>query len=141
MSGRLQVLSGVLLVAAALSALPAAAQAASSTISITVPPTQLIEGTTSLVVSAGVPVQRGRLTIKSNIPWVLVARATGAMAMVDWRDAHNSTWRQLGANTPVLQGAKGVHEVEYEARISLQVVYFGQPVIVTFSVEPAPAPW
>lgn len=139
MSGRLRVLSSVLLVAAALSALPAVVQAASSTVSITVPPTQLIEGTTSLVVSAGVPVQRGRLTVKSNISWILMAQATGSTADVAWRGAGDSTWQPLGASTPVLGGAKGVHEVEYEVRQTPGARQSGQPVTVTFSIEPATA--
>ncbi len=136
MSGRLRVLSGVLLAAAALSALPAAAQAAGSTVSITVPASQIIEGTTSLVVSAGVPVQRGHLTIKSNISWVLVAQATGT-AQVAWRGAGDPTWQPLNASTPVLQGVKGVHEVEYEVRQVPGAQQSDQPVTVTFSVEPA----
>ncbi len=138
MSGRLRVLSSVLLVAAALSALPAAVQAASSTVSITVPPTQSIEGTTSLVVSSGVPVQRGRLTIKSNVSWILNAQATGATAGVAWRGAGDSTWGPLGASTLVRQGPKGVHDVDFEVRLDPRARQFGQPVIVTFSVDPAP---
>lgn len=137
MSGRLQVLPGVLLVAAALSALPAAAQAAGSTVSITVPATQVIEGTTSMVVSTGVPIQRGRLTVKSNVSWVLLAQATGTTAQVAWRGAGDSVWQPLDASTPVLQGAKGVHDVEYEIRQIPGAQQPGSPVTVTFSVAPA----
>lgn len=140
MSGKLRVLSSVLLVTAALSVLPAAAQAASSIVSISVPLTQIVEGTTSLVVSSGVPVQRGRLTIKSNVSWILKAQTTGATAEVAWRVAGDTTWQPLGAGTPVLRGEKGVHEVEYEVRRSPGAQQPGQPVTVTFSVEPATAP-
>jgi len=139
MSGKWQGLFGVLLVAAALSALPAAAQAAGSVVTIAVPATQRIEGTISLAVSAGAPIQRGRLTVMSNVSWVLVARTGGADAQAAWKRAGDATWRPLTASTPVLQGAKGVHEIEYEVRQIPGAQPSDRPVTVTFSVEPVAA--
>ncbi len=136
MAGRLQVIWCVVLVAVAVSALPAAALAESSTVSIAVRPTQRVEGATSLVVSADAPLQRGRLIVKSNTSWVLVARTSGTSATVAWRTSGETGWQQLGAATPVLSGGKGIREVEYEIRIDPHAQRSGQPVMVTFSVEP-----
>lgn len=137
MAGKLQMLWCVVLAAVAVSALPAAAMAESSTVSIAVLPTQRVEGATSLVVSADAPLQRGRLVVKSNTSWVLVARTSAASAMVAWKVSGEPTWQQLGAATPVLSGGKGIREVEYEVRIDPSTQRPAQPVTVTFSVEQA----
>src|SRR2546425_1489113 len=55
-----------IVVTVALSALPAAAQTASLTVTIAVPSIQKVEGTTSLVVPAGAPLWRGPVVGKSN---------------------------------------------------------------------------
>jgi len=121
-------------VAVALGAQPAAAQ--SSVVSITVPPIQRLEGATSLTVSATVPRQLDRLVVKSNTPWVLVAHVSGVADDVSWRIVGQMTWQQLGAATPVLQGLKGVHPVQYEVKMDPRKQPNGLPVLVTFSVEP-----
>jgi len=121
-------------VAVALSAQPAAAQ--SSVVTITVPPIQRLEGATSLTVSATVPRQLDRLVVKSNTPWVLVAHVSGVADDVSWRIVGQMTWQQLGAATPVLQGLKGVHPVQYEVKMDPRKQPNGLPVLVTFSVEP-----
>ncbi len=137
MSGKLQVFWSMVLTAVALTALPVAAQAQSSTVTVTVLPTQRVEGATSLVVPAGALLQRGRLVVKSNISWVLVAHSTGAPATVAWKASGETTWQDLGAATPVLRGVKGVHEVEYEVRLDPRAPRSAQPITVTFSVEAA----
>ncbi len=129
-----------IVVTVALSALPAAAQTASSTVTIAVPSIQTVEGTTSLVVSAGASLQQGQLVVKSNIAWVLVAHVSDPNAGVAWRIAGSATWQRLGAATPVVQGLKGVHQVEYEVQPDGRAAQHGLPVAVTFSVEPVRAP-
>ncbi len=126
-------------VAVALNALPAAALAASSTVTIAVPSIQQVEGTTSLVVPANALLQPGQLLVKSNTPWVLVAHASGAVAGVTWRIAGGTTWQQVGAATPVLRGLKGVHQVKYEVQLDARAARDGQPATVTFTVEQADA--
>ena len=137
MSGKLQVFWSVVLAAVALTALPVAAQAQSSTVTITVLPTQLVEGATSLTVPAGAPPQRGRLVVKSNISWVLVAHSTGAPATVAWKASGKSDWQDLSAATPVLQGGKGVQVVEYMVRLDPRAPRSTQSITVTFTVEAA----
>lgn len=119
----------------ALSALPAAAQSASTTVTISVPPVQKVEGTASLVVSASTPLLQGRLIIKSNTSWVMVAHSSSPDAVVAWKLAGSSIWQQLGAATPVLTGLKGVRQVEFEVRLDNRTARPGAPVTVTFSVE------
>src|SRR3989454_8523289 len=101
-----------IMVTVALSALPAAAQTASSTVTIAVPSIQKVEGTTSLVVPAGAPLQQGQLVVKSNIAWVLGAHVSDPKAVLAWGIARRATWQRLGAATPVLRGLKGVQQVE-----------------------------
>ena len=129
-----------IVVTVALSALPAAAQAASTTVTIAVPSVQKMEGTTSLLVPARAPLQQGQLVIKSNIAWVLVAHLSDPNAVVAWRIAGRATWQRLGAATPILKGLKGVRQVEYEVQPDGRSAQHGRPVTVTFSVEPAGAP-
>ena len=129
-----------IMVTVALSALPAAAQTASSTVTIAVPSIQKVEGTTSLVVPAGAPLQQAQLVVKSNIAWVLVAHVSDPNAVIAWRIAGSATWQRLGAATPVLRGLKGVHQVEYEVQPDGGSAKQGLPVAVTFSVEPVGAP-
>lgn len=121
----------------AVSALPAAAQSASTMVTIGVLPVQQVEGATSLVIPAGASSQQGQLIVKSNTPWVLIAHASSAGAVVAWKTVGGSVWQRLTATTPVLNGLKGVHQVEYEVRVDGAVQ--GQPVTVTFSIEPATA--
>jgi hypothetical protein len=129
----------LIVVTVALSALPAAAQTASSTVTVAVPSVQKVEGTASLVFPAGAPRQQSQLVVKSNIAWVLVAHVSDPNAVVAWRIAGSATWQQLGAATPVLRGLKGVHQVEYEVQMDVRSAQQGPPVAVTFSVEPASA--
>ena len=122
----------------ALRALPAAAQSASTTVPISVPAVQQAEGTTSLVVSSGAPLQQGALAVKSNISWMLVAHSSNPNLVVAWRVAGASTWQQIGAATPVLTGLKGVRQVEYEVQLE-SPTKFGLQTTVTLSVEQADA--
>jgi len=126
----------VLGVTVALSALPAGAQSSSSIVTITVPPVQRLEGAASLTVSPDVPRQHGQLVVKSNTSWILVAHVSGVADDVSWRIVGQMTWQQLGAATPVLQGLKGVHSVQYEVKMDPRKQPNGLPVLVTFSVEP-----
>src|SRR3989442_10509522 len=74
----------LIVITVALSALPAAAQTASSTVTIAVPSVQKVEGTASLVFPAGAPLQRSQLVVKSNIAWVLVSHVSDPNAAVAW---------------------------------------------------------
>ena len=128
-----------IVVTVALSALPVAAQPASTTVTISVPPVQQVEGPTSLVVSDGALLQQGRLVVKSNTAWVLVAHTSEPGAVVAWKITSGTIWQRLGAATPVLTGLKGVHQVEYEVQLDGHTAQPGLPITVTFSVEPTAA--
>jgi hypothetical protein len=125
----------VLGIVVALSALPAAAQSSSSLISVTVPPVQRLEGATSLTVSADIPSRQHQLVVKSNTSWTLVAHVSGHVDGVAWRIAGQTTWQRLGKATPILQGLKGVHPVNYEVKMDPGTQRDGLPARVTFSVE------
>jgi hypothetical protein len=125
----------VLGIVVALSALPAAAQSLSSLISVTVPPVQRLEGATSLTVSADIPSRQHQLVVKSNTSWTLVAHVLGHVDGVAWRIAGQTTWQRLGNATPILQGLKGVHPVNYEVKRDPGTQRDGLPARVTFSVE------
>ena len=124
-----------LLLGAVVGALPVAAQAASSIVTITVLAVQHVEGTTSVAVPTDSTHGRGQLIVKSNTPWVLVAHASEAVVGLSWRMAGTATWERLGTTTPVLQGVKGVHQVAYEIRMDPRAPRSNQPIVVTFSVE------
>jgi hypothetical protein len=130
----------VLAGAVALSApLAAAAQGAKSTVTITVPVVQRLDGTTALMVSSNISQQRDQLVVKSNIPWVLVAHASGAVGTVTWRIVGQTTWQQVGAATPVLEGLKGIRPVHYEVQLDPGAQQNGSRILLTFSVEPVGA--
>jgi hypothetical protein len=126
----------VLAVTVALSALPAGAQSSSSIVAITVPPVQRLEGAASLTVSADVPSQHGQLVVKSNTSWILVAHVSRDVEGVAWRAVGQTSWQRLGIATPILQGLKGVHPVQYEVKTDPRTQPSGLPALVTFSVEP-----
>src|SRR5881396_1697887 len=113
-----------IVVTVALNALPVAARSANTTVTISVSPVQQVEGSTSLIVSAGGPLQQGRLVVKSNTAWEITS---------------GTIWQRLGAATPVLTGLKGVHQVEYEVQLDGHTAQPGLPITVTFSVEPTAA--
>src|SRR5206468_10898203 len=81
----------------------------------------------------------GRLVVKSNTAWVLVAHTSEPGAVVAWKITGGSIWQRLGAATPVLKGLKGVHQVEYEVQLDGRTAQPGLPITITFSVEPATA--
>ncbi|HVH31378.1 MAG TPA: hypothetical protein VNA31_06905 [bacterium] len=123
----------------ALTVLPAAAQSSSSLITVTILPVQRLEGATSLAVSADIPSRQDQLVVKSNTPWILVAHVSGHVDGVAWRIVGQSTWQRLGDATPILQGLKGVHPVNYEVKMDPGTQGAGVPALVTFSVEQAGA--
>jgi hypothetical protein len=125
----------VLGIIVAVSALPAAAQSSSSLITVTIPSVQRLEGATSLTVSADIPTRQDQLVVKSNTSWILVAHVSGHVDGVAWRIAGQTTWQRLGNATPILQGLKGVHPVNYEVKLDPQTQRDGFPALVTFSVE------
>src|SRR2546425_1814130 len=89
-----------IVVTVALSALPAAAQTASSTVTIAVPSIQKVEGTTSLVVVAGGPPPHGPLVGQSNNPPGLGAHASPPHAGVGWGVGGSATPQRAGAAAP-----------------------------------------
>lgn len=122
----------LVVIAAALAGVPATVQAASSTISVAVPLTQLLEGTTVITLAPGTAAQQGQLLVKSNVSWQLVAR-TADGAVVIWNGA--SGRQELEGQTVVLQGNRGVHTVTFEVQRRTQDAA-GSAVQVTFSIEP-----
>jgi hypothetical protein len=98
-----------------ISHLPVRAQSSSSAVvSIAVPVTVQLEGTTALSVPAGPPVL-GQLTVKSNVPWVLVVDVgPAAPALVAWSDG--GAWQPLSAQGVALHGPKGIHRLTYRLR-------------------------
>src|SRR5207247_8670761 len=74
-----------IVVTVALNALPVAARSANTTVTISVSPVQQVEGSTSLIVSAGRPLQQGRLVAKSSTVWVLVADTSDPGAEGAWK--------------------------------------------------------
>ena len=115
---RIWIIAAVLIVGAALlsvSQAPVRAQSSSSAVTIGVPVTVQLEGTTALSIPAGSPVL-GQLTVKSNVPWVLaVDVGSAAPALVAWSDG---AWTPLPSRGVVLQGPKGIHRITYRLRTS-----------------------
>ncbi|HXF81596.1 MAG TPA: hypothetical protein VNN19_02410 [bacterium] len=103
------------LVAALIVVLAAAAPAAAVTqqVVVSVPAMQVLEGQTTLSLAHGTAVRAG-LTVKSNVPWTLVAAAeSGGRVAVR---AGQGPWVLVEGDRPVLRGGRGVHVVRYEAR-------------------------
>src|SRR5438876_5012525 len=92
-----------IVVTVALNALPVAARSANTTVTISVSPVQQVEGSTSLIVSAGGPLQQGRLVVKSNTAWVLVAHTSEPGAVVAWKIDRKST--RLNSSHPSISYA------------------------------------
>lgn len=109
----MKVIAAVLLVF--LTAAPVAAQTGSTVVTISVPPTQVLEGAASAMLTPGAGPQRGRLVIKSNTAWSLVASVSGNAAGAAWRPEGGS-WVQIDGATAVLQGTRGVHTINYQVR-------------------------
>lgn len=128
--------SGVVLLAIVVAVLPVAVQAASTTVSIRIPPTQVLEGATQLVISPAVTVHSGSLTVKSNISWILMARVEG-QADLTWRAAGSAAWQPLRDGTLLSRGAKGVHTILYEVRRNPATASAGQSTHVSFSLVAA----
>lgn len=91
-----------------------AVQAATQQVAVTVPATQALEGTTVLSLTGTSPV-RTLVVVKSNVPWTLVARVSGAGAGV-MLSAAGGPWMPVADTAPVLRGGRGVHVVTYEVR-------------------------
>ena len=104
----------VVAVLAVLLAVAPAAQAASTLVTISVPPTQILEGVTTVALTTGTTTARAQLVVKSNVPWTLVARVSGTTSAT--LRVGIGAWMPLGATTPVLRGGRGVHLVTYEVR-------------------------
>lgn len=90
-----------------------AVQAATQQVAVTVPATQILEGTTALSLT-GPTLVRAHVVVKSNIPWTLVAQAVGG-AGAEVRMPGGS-WMPVTDAAPVLRGGRGVHAVTYEVR-------------------------
>lgn len=116
----------------ALLAVAPAAQAASTQVSISIPPTQAIEGITTVALTSGAATTQARLVVKSNVPWTLVARVSGTIPGAAFRVGAGA-WAPLDTVTPVLRGPRGVHVVTVEVRT--QGAAQG---LVTLSLAPAP---
>lgn len=111
-----------------LTAAPVAAQTGSTLVTISVPPTQVLEGATSAAVTPGTTA-RARLVVKSNTSWTLVARVSGNVAGVAWRP-ESGAWVQIDGTTAVLHGGRGVHVIDYQIRAQS-----GQQGTVLFVLE------
>lgn len=109
-----------------------AAQAASTQVTISVPPTQTLEGVTTVALSSGAASTRAQLVVKSNVPWTLVARVSGTIPEAALRTG-TGAWTSLGAVTQVLRGPRGVHVVTYEVRMQ-----GGAQGFVTLALMPNP---
>lgn len=105
----------------------------SSIVTIAVPPTAALEGTTTLTIAAGSAGVRGLLLVKSNTSWVLRALSTGGSALL-WRTGDGQRWRPLDTETIVLTGGKGVHVIEFEVRRMPEAAH-GPSVVVSFAVQ------
>jgi hypothetical protein len=116
----------------ALLAVAPAAQAASAQVTISVPPTQTLEGVTTVALASGAATTRAQLVVKSNVPWTLVARVSGTIPGTAFRVGAGA-WTPLDTVTPVLRGPRGVHVVTYEVRT--QGAAQG---LITLSLAPAP---
>lgn len=116
----------------ALLAVAPAAQGASTQVSISIPPTQAIEGITTVALTSGAATTQARLVVKSNVPWTLVARVSGTIPGAAFRVGAGA-WAPLDTVTPVLRGPRGVHVVTVEVRT--QGAAQG---LVTLSLAPAP---
>lgn len=128
--------SVVVLLAIVVAVLPVAVQAASTTVTIRIPPTQVLEGASQLVISPAVTVQSGSLTVKSNISWILMARVEGHEDLA-WRTAGSAAWQPLRDGTLLSRGAKGVHTILYEVRRNPAMSSVGQTALITFSLVAA----
>ncbi len=113
-----------------LAAAPVAAQTGSTLVTISVPPTQVLEGATSAAVTPGSTPHRARLVVKSNTAWTLVAHVSASAAGVAWR-LENGTWLQIDGTTAVLRGGRGVHVIDYQIRAQS-----GQRGTIEFTLEP-----
>ena len=111
-----------------LAAAPVAAQTASTLVTISVPPTQILEGVTSAGVTPG-STARARLVVKSNTAWTLVARVSGNVTGVAWR-SESGAWVQIDGNTAVLRGGRGVYVIDYQIRAQS-----GQQGTISFALE------
>lgn len=107
-------------------------RAQSSIVSISVPVALQLEGTTVQTVTAGSPVF-SRLTVKSNVPWLLLADVDGGSpALVVWSD--DAAWQPLPPHGIVLRGPKGVHHLTFRLRAGAA----NFPAVVRFSLARAP---
>lgn len=107
---------------------PAAAQTGSTLVTISVPPTQVLEGTTSSAVTSG-STARARLVVKSNTGWTLVASVSDGLTGVSVR-AESGAWVQIDGTAAVLRGGRGVHVIEYQVRAPA-----GQHGTISFALE------
>lgn len=112
-------------------------QAQSTTVQITVPPTQVLEGVTSVTLASSSDPQSGRLTVKSNIPWTLrVDIDARGSAVVAWRPQGATSWQVLPQQGAVLSGSRGVHVVEYQLQITTASPAAAGSAVVRFSLIP-----
>lgn len=96
-----------------LAAVPAA-QAATQQVTVSVVAMQVLEGTTTLPLSAGAS-RRAQIVVKSNVPWTLAARLSGQATGAQVRVV-DGPWIQVTDGMPILRGGRGVHRVTYEVR-------------------------
>lgn len=139
----MRVAVGVVVLVAAAAALataqfPTLGQA--TTVGISVPPTQVLDGTTVHLLSSSGSPQPGQLTIKSNIPWTLQVEVSTAPGQeVAWRRTGTTSWEILPLRGPIMRGPKGIHTVEYLLQIAAGPrVSTPSQATVTFAVEPTP---
>lgn len=108
-------------------AAPILGAAQSTTVTLSVPPVQLLEGSTQHALRPGSP-QSGQLTVKSNMPWSLRVDVTGT-ATASWRPTGTTAWTALPRQGVVRTGGGGMHHLGYE-------IHAPAPLIVRFTLAP-----
>ena len=126
-----RVLAGLLLLLSALMPVAAAAQPASTSVGISVPAAQVLEGLSRVPLFPGT-VQRVVLIVKSNVPWILTGNASGPAGTAAWARMGSSRWERLTGSVTLARGEKGVHLIEVELRRTDPVVE--EPATVTLGL-------
>ncbi|HEV8353070.1 MAG TPA: hypothetical protein VGR24_02605 [bacterium] len=128
-----RVLAGSLLLLSLALTPIAAAQPAPTTVGISVPVAQALEGATTITLLPGTT-RRAALVVKSNVPWVLTGRASGPPGTAAWGRAGSSPLEHLSPTGILARGEKGVHTIEVELRRTDSIT--GEAAAVTFGLDP-----
>lgn len=91
-----------------------AAQAGAQQVTVSVPVMQVLEGVTTLPLTAGAS-RRAQVVVKSNVPWRLAVRISGPAAGAHLR-VEGANWTAIEDGMPVVRGGRGVHRISYEVR-------------------------